>query len=225
MHCNRFSFASSSINIVAPLAQLYVVRVAHELILASCLLRCVRAGLDKKLAQKKHFPSVNWNISFSKYERTLAEYYKDKDAEFIRNVAVARQVLQEEKNLQEIVQLVGKDSLGEDQKVALEIAKLLREDYLQQNGFSPYDYTCPLVKCAWMIKNFMRFYELSIKAVRAKTETPITWGRIRKQLNTEYIGLSEMKFVLPTLPQQEIAKQMQSLHDRIVKGFQDLQQV
>ena len=183
------------------------------------------AGLDKKLAQKKHFPSVNWNISFSKYERTLAEYYKDKDAEFIKNVAMARQVLQEEKNLQEIVQLVGKDSLGEDQKVALEIAKLLREDYLQQNGFSPYDYTCPLVKCAWMIKNFMRFYDLSIKAVRAKTETPITWSRIRKQLNTEYIGLSEMKFIIPTLPQQEIAKQMQNLHDRIVKGFQDMQQV
>ena len=76
----------------------------------------VVSGLDKKLAQKKHFPSVNWNISFSKYERTLAEYYKDKDAEFIKNVAMARQVLQEEKNLQEIVQLVGKDSLGEDQK-------------------------------------------------------------------------------------------------------------
>ena len=186
---------------------------------------CCLLGLDKKLAQKKHFPSVNWNISFSKYERTLAEYYKDKDPDFIRNVAMARQVLQEEKNLQEIVQLVGKDSLGEDQKVALEIAKLLREDYLQQNGFSPYDYTCPLVKCAWMIKNFMRFYDLSIKAVRAKTESPITWGRIRKQLNQEYIGLSEMKFIIPTLPQQEIAKQMQNLHDRIVKGFQDLQQV
>ena len=168
---------------------------------------------------------MNWNISFSKYERTLAEYYKDKDAEFIRNVAMARQVLQEEKNLQEIVQLVGKDSLGEDQKVALEIAKLLREDYLQQNGFSPYDYTCPLVKCAWMIKNFMRFYDLSIKSVRAKTETPITWSRIRKTLNSEYIGLSEMKFIIPTLPQQEIAKQLQNLHDRIVKGFQDLQQV
>ena len=224
-------------------------------------------GLDKKLAQKKHFPSVNWSISFSKYERTLAEsdtththihtsvhpsspspqrstafptalthlptslllsayrYYKDKDAEFIRNVATARQVLQEEKNLQEIVQLVGKDSLGEDQKVALEIAKLLREDYLQQNGFSPYDYTCPLVKCAWMIKNFMRFYDLSIKAVRAKLDNPITWSKIRKTLNAEYIGLSEMKFVIPTLPPAEITKQLQGLHDRIVKGFQDMQQV
>jgi len=129
------------------------------------------------------------------------------------------------KNLQEIVQLVGKDSLGEDQKVALEVAKLLREDYLQQNGFSPYDYTCPLVKCAWMIKNFMRFYELSIKAVRAKTEQPITWNKIRKALAAEYVGLSEMKFILPTLPAAEIAKKLQELHDRIVKGFQELQQV
>jgi V-type H+-transporting ATPase subunit A len=70
-------------------------------------------GLDKKLAQKKHFPSVNWNISFSKYERTLADFYKHSDPDFIKNVATARQILQEEKNLQEIVQLVGKDSLGE----------------------------------------------------------------------------------------------------------------
>lgn len=182
-------------------------------------------GLDKKLAQKKHFPSVNWNISFSKYERVLAEFYKDKDNEFIRNVATARQVLQEEKNLQEIVQLVGKDSLGEDQKVALEVARLLREDYLQQNGFSPYDYTCPLVKCAGMIKNFVRFYELAIKAVRAKVEQPITWSKIRKQLNAEYVGLSEQKFIIPTLPTEEIKKKLTELHDRIVKGFQEMQQV
>ena len=181
-------------------------------------------GLDKKLAQKKHFPSVNWNISFSKYERVLQEFYKDKDSEFIRNVATARQVLQEEKNLQEIVQLVGKDSLGEDQKVALEVARLLREDYLQQNGFSPYDYTCPLVKCAGMIKNFVRFYELATKAVRAKVETPVTWGKIRKSLITEYVGLSEMKFIIPTLPPEEIRKKLMDLHDRIVKGFQELSQ-
>lgn len=77
-------------------------------------------GLDKKLAQKKHFPSVNWSISFTKYERALAAFYAEVDPDFIKNIAAARQVLQEEKNLAEIVQLVGKDSLGEDQKVSLE---------------------------------------------------------------------------------------------------------
>lgn len=81
------------------------------------------------------------SISFTKYERALAAFYAEVDPDFIRNIAAARQVLQEEKNLAEIVQLVGKDSLGEDQKVSLEVSRLLREDYLQQNGFSVYDYT------------------------------------------------------------------------------------
>jgi len=182
-------------------------------------------GLDKKLAQKKHFPSVNWSISFTKYERALAAFYAEVDPDFIRNIAAARQVLQEEKNLAEIVQLVGKDSLGEDQKVSLEVARLLREDYLQQNGFSVYDYTCPLHKCSGMIKNFMRFYELAKKAVTAKQDPPITWARISKNMRAEYVGLTDQKFIIPTLPKEEIVKKLQDLHDRIVKGFQDLQQL
>lgn len=180
-------------------------------------------GLDKKLAQKKHFPSVNWSLSFTKYERALASFYAEVDPDFIRNIAAARQVLQEEKNLAEIVQLVGKDSLGEDQKVSLEIARLLREDYLQQNGFSVYDYTCPLHKCSGMIRNFMKFYELAKKAVTTKQDPPITWSKISKNLRAEYVGLTDMKFIIPTLPQEEIVKKLQDLHDRIVKGFQDLQ--
>ena len=182
-------------------------------------------GLDKKLAQKKHFPSVNWNISFTKYERALAAFYAEIDPDFIRNIAAARQVLQEEKNLAEIVQLVGKDSLGEDQKVSLEIARLLREDYLQQNGFSVYDYTCPLHKCSGMIRNFMKFYELAKKAVTTKQDPPITWSKISKTLRAEYVGLTDQKFIIPTLPKEEIIKKLQDLHDRIVKGFQDLQQL
>lgn len=181
-------------------------------------------GLDKKLAQKKHFPSVNWSISFSKYERTLAEYYKKTNPEFMANVAVARQVLQEEKNLQEIVQLVGKDSLGEDQKISLEVAKLLREDYLQQNGFSAYDYTCPLEKTAGMLRNFVHFYHQAQKAVKAKLDVPITWSRIAKQLRDVYVGLTDQKFVLPNQDEKKIKAQLEELHEKITKGFQDLLQ-
>lgn len=182
-------------------------------------------GLDKKLAQKKHFPSVNWSISFTKYERALAAFYADVDPDFIRNIAVARQVLQEEKNLAEIVQLVGKDSLGEDQKVSLEVARLLREDYLQQNGFSVYDYTCPLHKCSGMIRNFIKFFELAKKAVTSKQDPPITWGRISKNMRAEYVGLTDMKFIIPTLPKEQVEKTLMDLYERIVKGFQDLQQM
>lgn len=130
-------------------------------------------GLDKKLAQRKHFPAINWNISFTKYERTLNKYYQQHDPAFPRLVNVAKQILQDEKSLQEIVQLVGKDSLGEDQKVTLEVAKLIREDYLQQNAFSEYDYTCPPSKMRGMLKNFVTFYECGVKAVNQQMENKV----------------------------------------------------
>lgn len=65
-------------------------------------------GLDKKLAQRKHFPSVNWLISYSKYTRALDEYYDKHFAEFVPLRTKAKEILQEEEDLAEIVQLVGK---------------------------------------------------------------------------------------------------------------------
>lgn len=85
-------------------------------------------GLDKSLAQRKHFPSVNWNTSFSNYERLLENYYSDKDPEFFTLRKEVRQILQKEVELLEIVQLVGKDALSEDQKCTLDMAKVIRED-------------------------------------------------------------------------------------------------
>merc|ERR1712054_26943 len=92
-------------------------------------------GLDKKLAQRKHFPSVNWNISFSKYIRILEPFFEKFDPEYGFLQQKMKEILQKEDDLQEIVQLVGKDSLSEDQKCTLEVAKIIREDFLQQNGF------------------------------------------------------------------------------------------
>ena len=78
-------------------------------------------GLDKKLAQRKHFPSVNWNISFSNYDRVLQEYYAKADPEFMPLREALKKVLQQEDELTEIVQLVGKDSLSEDQKAVMKV--------------------------------------------------------------------------------------------------------
>merc|ERR1711877_97729 len=79
-------------------------------------------GLDKKLAQRKHFPSVNWNISFSNYDRVLAEYYSKAEPDFMPLRESIKKILQQEDELTEIVQLVGKDSLSEDQKAVLKTA-------------------------------------------------------------------------------------------------------
>ena len=104
-------------------------------------------GLDKKLAQKKHFPSVNWTISTSNYERQLDNYFNDNyDKEFSYLRQTIKEILHEEVELNEIVQLVGKDSLSEDQKLTLEIANIIKGEFLQQNAFSEHDFTCPLEK-------------------------------------------------------------------------------
>ena len=116
-------------------------------------------GLDKKLAQRKHFPSVNWNISYSNYDRVLTEYYSQSDPEFMRYKAAIRRILQDENDLIEIVQLVGKDSLDEEQKATLEVAKLIKEEFLQQNAFSEHDYNCPLTKTIGMMKCIVTYYD------------------------------------------------------------------
>merc|ERR1711866_38080 len=136
-------------------------------------------GLDKKLAQRKHFPSVNWNISFSKYIRILEPYFEKYDAEYSMLQQKMKQILQKEGDLQEIVQLVGKDSLSEDQKCTLEIAKIIREDFLQQNGYSEYDFFCPLAKKIGMMRCMMSFHELAQKAIAESSgEVKVGWGTI-----------------------------------------------
>ncbi|KAH6821469.1 vacuolar ATP synthase subunit A [Perilla frutescens var. hirtella] len=89
------------------------------------------------IVQRKHFPSVNWLISYSKYSGALESFYEKFDSDFIDIRTKAREVLQREDDLNEIVQLVGKDALAEIDKIILETAKLLREDYLAQNAFTP----------------------------------------------------------------------------------------
>ena len=115
-------------------------------------------GLDKKLAQRKHFPSVNWLISYSKYNNALEPFYEKTDPEFLALRAKAREVLQKEDELNEIVQLVGKDSLAETDKITLETAKFLKEDFLQQNSFTAYDKYCPFYKSAGMLRNIVKFH-------------------------------------------------------------------
>merc|ERR1711966_36351 len=96
-------------------------------------------GLDKKLAQRKHFPSVNWLISYSKYNNALEPFYETNEPDFVNVRTKARFILQEEENLNEIVQLVGKDALADKEKIILEAARIIKDDFLQQNSFTPYD--------------------------------------------------------------------------------------
>merc|ERR1719351_322407 len=136
-------------------------------------------GLDKKLAQRKHFPSVNWNISFSKYIRVLEPYFEKYDPDYSMLQQKMKEILQREDGLQEIVQLVGKDSLSEDQKCTLEVAKIIREDFLQQNGFSPHDKQCPIRKTIGMMTVIVEFHEAAQKAMAEFSgDAKVTWNMI-----------------------------------------------
>lgn len=156
--------------------------------------------------------------------KSLSQFYKKEKPEFMKYVAVVKQILQDEKDLQDIVQLVGKDSLGEDQKLKLEIARIIREDFLQQNGFSDHDFTCPLVKTVGMLKCIVTFYDEAMKAITASTggDLKLTWNTIAKRLSKQYIALTDMKFVNPKLEEHEIATHYNDLAKEITTAFRDL---
>ena len=97
-------------------------------------------ALDSSLAYRRHFPAINWLNSYSLYLDSLKPWYDEHlGKEFLQNREWAMGVLQEEANLNEIVQLVGKDSLSAADQITLETAKMIREDFLQQNSFVDID--------------------------------------------------------------------------------------
>merc|ERR1719191_971069 len=180
-------------------------------------------GLDKKLAQRKHFPSVNWNISFSKYIRTLEPYFEKYDPDYATLQQQMKQILQKEDDLQEIVQLVGKDSLSEDQKCTLEVAKIVREDFLQQNGFTDYDFMCPLAKTIGMMKVIVTFHDIAQKTIVESTgDLKIGWYTIYTAMRDLITKITSMKFEMPRQSDAHFKKVFGDLSDEVVSAFRTL---
>ena len=97
-------------------------------------------GLDANLAYKRHFPAINWLTSYSLYTDSLREFYdKEFGATYMANRTKAMSILQEEAELQEIVRLVGQDALSPADRMTMETARMIREDFLQQNSFADND--------------------------------------------------------------------------------------
>ena len=110
-------------------------------------------ALDAKLAQRRHFPAINWLNSYSLYTKALGDWYNEKvSPEWIKLRNEAMELLQKESELQEIVQLVGSDALPEDQQLTLEIARMIREYFLQQNAYHEVDTFCPMDKQYKLLK-------------------------------------------------------------------------
>lgn len=120
-------------------------------------------GLDANLAYKRHFPAINWLTSYSLYTDQLAEWYKENAApDFMELRGRLMALLQDESELQEIVNLVGMDALSSPDRLKLESARSIREDYLHQNAFDPTDTYTSLKKQVLMMRAILSYYDKAL---------------------------------------------------------------
>ena len=128
-------------------------------------------GLDYDLSYQRHFPAINWLNSYSLYQDKMDEYINETvNEDFSKNRTRAMSLLQQESSLQEIVRLIGRDGLSDDDKLKLDITKSLREDFLQQNAFHDTDAFCTMKKQDLMLETILYFYDKSLDALSKGAE-------------------------------------------------------
>lgn len=135
---------------------------------AQSTLRVVKVfwGLDYDLSYARHFPAINWLNSYSLYQDSIDEYFDTNvDSGFSTSRKKAMNILNNEVRLEEVVRLVGRDSLSDPEKLELDTAKSLREDFLQQNSYHEVDTFCPLDKQVLMLDTILQFYEEGLVAI------------------------------------------------------------
>lgn len=129
--------------------------------------RCFWA-LDKNLAYARHYPAINWMTSYSEYSADLQDWFKENvGEEFLEYRRQTNNLLQEENKLMEIVKLIGSDVLPDDQKLVIEIARLIRVGFLQQNAFHAEDTFVPLEKQKLMMKVILHLYQKARQLIAA----------------------------------------------------------
>ncbi len=127
--------------------------------------RCFWA-LDKSLAYARHYPAINWNLSYSEYVNDLSNWYRDNiSPDFMKYREEICTILLEENSLMEIVKLIGSDVLPDDQKLVIEIARVIRVGFLQQNAFHPDDTFVPLEKQFKMMHTILHLYHRSKEVI------------------------------------------------------------
>ena len=169
-------------------------------------------GLDYALSYARHFPAINWINSYSLYQDKIDHYFDENvDKTFSKTRKEAMSIMTDESELQEIVRLVGADSLSEQDQLKLEVAKMLREDFLQQNSFHEVDTFCPLEKQIVMLNSILEFYKESLKALDAKV-----YLREIKELPVRE-KIARMKYINNETAVAEIDEIRQQIKDEITQ--------
>ena len=152
-------------------------------------------GLSASLAYKRHFPAVDWLTSYSLYADKLGDWYGDNvGEEWVRQRVVCQRILQEEAQLDEIVRLVGMDALSPANRLTMETAKSIREDYLHQNAFHEVDTYTSLAKQEYMLRLILEFNRLAGEALDKNVDIEdILELPVKDQIGrAKYIPESEM---------------------------------
>lgn len=180
--------------------------------------RCFWA-LDKSLAYARHYPAINWNDSYSEYIDDLADYYSEKvSPNFLAYRQRIANILHEENKLMEIVKLIGSDVLPEDQKLVIEIARVVRVGFLQQNAYHKDDTYVPLEKQFNMMGVILNLYDKCMEAVgRGVTVNAITSaGIFEKVVKMKYDIPNDRPQLFKTLA-DDISRQISTLETEVVK--------
>jgi len=165
-------------------------------------------GLDARLADRRHFPAINWLTSYSLYASKLEPWLKKNvGEEFINLRKEALHLLQRESELQEIVQLVGAEALPESEQLVLAVAKMIREDFLQQDAYHKVDSYCSLSKQYGMLSLIIEFYRKAAQRLEkgVKLETIL-----RSPIIPE---IARLKFI----PEKEFENKINSLREKLEK--------
>lgn len=171
--------------------------------------------LDYDLSYQRHFPAINWIDSYSLYQAKIDRYLDENvDKKFSRLRKRAMALLQEETSLLEVVRLVGRDTLSDEDQVKLDTTKSIREDFLQQNAFHDVDTFCPLEKQFKMLDTILYFYDKSQEAL----EKGVYFSEIEKLDVKE--NIARMKYV----PNDELEK-IDAIKDTIDSELKELEEV
>jgi V/A-type H+-transporting ATPase subunit A len=172
-------------------------------------------ALDFTLAHRRHYPAINWFMSYSEYVDTLESWYEEVGQDWAKLRKEALSLLKEEEELREIASLVGAEILGDKQRCVFEAAKMCKEYFLLQSALHPIDMNCPISKTYRMLRLILKFYEKAKQAV----EEGVSLVRVLSLDVKE--DLARMKITRPeefAEASARIERKLNEQFDQLVKG-------